>query len=188
MISLGGSKDFQVPTKFTTRQVSLIMLLVTLLVPSGIFISGFRYSPDGLDIRFAVMAATWIFLIGIGTEETVYGFAGPGFHLVNRSGFFYLLFLNSFSFLFALAVVLRCSGRISRKKALIAGALTMFFPLTNVLPDLISLSSVFQIGIDPLFYAGPIPIQLAIGLYIMKTRSPPELSSPWDDQNSTNTK
>ncbi|MFW9800463.1 MAG: hypothetical protein ACFFD9_08505, partial [Candidatus Thorarchaeota archaeon] len=110
-----------------------------------------------------------------------YGITEPGFHLLNRNALPYLLFHNVFGFAFAIAVVLRCTGRISRRKTLILGALTMFFPITNALSAIPVLLEWYKIGIDPLFYVGPIPIQLAIGLYIMRTSSPPELSGPWDN-------
>ncbi|MHA3962815.1 MAG: hypothetical protein AM325_004670 [Candidatus Thorarchaeota archaeon SMTZ1-45] len=183
---MGMSGDFQIPVKLTAKQASLVMLVITLLAPYGAFIGGIEYSSEeGLQIDFNVMAATWIFFLKEGEGGTAYGIAEPGFHFLNRDTLPYLFFQNVFGFAFAIAVVLRCTGRISRRKTLIVGALTMFFPITNVLSTIPLLLELYRIGIDPLFYAGPIPIQLLIGLYIIRTSSLPESTSPWNDKETS---
>ncbi|MFX1416024.1 MAG: hypothetical protein ACFFC0_04380 [Promethearchaeota archaeon] len=179
---MGTSKGLEFPIRFTTRQAAVVMFMITLAAPYGVFVTSSSYSyGEGLEIDFAIMAATWVFLTNVEAGGTSYGHTEPGFHLLSGDSLPYLLFMSVFGFLFAIAVVLRCEGRISRRRALIAGALTLFFPLTNALSALVIISGLFQIGVDPLFYAGPIPIQLAIGLYIMSTSSPSKGTGPWDD-------
>ena len=109
--------DFHIPEKLTPKQASVIMLVIALLAPHGVFVTSSSYSNEGLKTNFAIMAMTWVFLTDVPAGGTSYGYTEPGFHLLNSDALPYLLSMGVFGFVFAVAVVLRCVGRISRRNA-----------------------------------------------------------------------
>ena len=140
----------------------VIMGVATLLAPFGVY-----FFSGGDPISVSIHAILW----GIMPEGT--GIGGVSFlnYIVVGRGLFY----GVFNIWFGIEVVRHFSDSTRRRAATIAGVLSLLYPVIwaiIALPWLIAGS---------LVYLGPIPIQLIVGLIVMRYTGQPEIISAWDD-------
>ena len=125
--------------------VKVIMGIVTLAVPFGVY----PYAIGNGVLTVTVNALIWV-------RYPDGSFYIPIYYLLQRG-----LLYGIFNLWFGLEVILNASNR--RIAVLLSGALSLLFPF------LVVASFITWIGdADVQTYLGPIPIQLAIGLLLMR--------------------
>lgn len=98
-----------------------------------------------------------------------------GFHILNP---LILLWIPVFGFstiLFGVQVIRYIQDKTSMRKTIIAGLLTFAIPLYQIY---LFAPHLLLIG-DP-FYIGPIPIQLIVGILLVRKYGPKPLDKPWE--------
>jgi hypothetical protein len=88
--------------------------------------------------------------------------------------------LGFFNILFAFQVIRYTREEAGRMSTLIAGCLTLVFPFLSL-----AMTLPYMIMNSYFVYIGPIPIQLIIGLLLMKMARRPEPTTPWDHQEKS---
>ncbi len=148
--------------RFLDKWAELIMTLATIVAPFMTIMSNIT----GRGISIAITALFWA--IFPPTSPT------SGFQILDAHWLPGSLSLGFFNILFAFFVIGYIRGKSSKRKMLAAGAMTIIIPMIaffSVLPYMI-LNEYFV-------YIGPIPIQLAIGLFLMRSLGPQEPTTPW---------
>ena len=132
--------------KLGSNWVKVIMIIVTLIVPFGVY----PYSIGNGVLRVSIHALVWVILPDG-------GFYIPIYILLER------WFYGIFNIWFCVEVILSASNRDHRIPALFSGALSLVFPF------LIGASFIpWMSDAHTLTYVGPIPFQFAIGLLMMR--------------------
>jgi len=148
------------------KQAAIIMALVTLIPPYTTFLLGFS--------EYRVYAAVYAILWAIDPPGAF------GFQILTSEALSMGPILGIFNILFAIQVVRYTKEETGKMGTLIVGCLTLFLPLTSLLVTL-----PFMIMNSYFVYIGPIPIQLIVGLFLMKAARKPEPTQPWEeDENS----
>ena len=148
--------------RFLDKWAELIMTLATLIPPFLTIMSHI----DGESISIAITGLLWAIFP---PKSPTSGFQILDTHWLQGS-----LTLGFFNILFAFLVIGFIRGRSSRIKPLAAGAMTIVIPLLAFLRYL-----PYMILNEYFVYIGPIPIQLIIGLVLMRTLAPKEPTTPW---------
>jgi len=146
------------------KYASLIMALATVVPPYTTFLYGFG-GHDG-HVSIIMYALFW----AIYPPESMMG----GLQILNYFSLTAGLSLGFFNIIFAFQVIRYIRGKTSKRSTLVVGALTLVLPIISLIvawPVMLS-SGVFV-------YIGPIPIQLATGLLLMRLAGPKEITSPW---------
>ena len=153
-------------TEDSIKWAKWIMVITTLLAPSGVYFFSLR---NDSIITVSIHAILW----GIMPEQSSSsGSIIFGSYIIVGRGLFYGIFNIWFGF-----EVLRYFKDYNRKRtAILAGVLTIAYPLALAIISWpwIRFSETFV-------YMGPIPIQLVIGLLLMKYFGEPEIREPWSD-------
>jgi hypothetical protein len=140
------------------RIIGLIMFIATALFPYAVYsVDGFvpllGYVTPGIYSFFWVMAFNFI-----------------GFVFLYPVG----VILGIPSLLYVVWMVRYYGGKTSRSSAIIMGGISILIPL---------LVPLFTTNLEIVgLYAGPLPIQFAIGLIILYKIEGPELQTPWEGQ------
>ncbi|MFW9808060.1 MAG: hypothetical protein ACFFE6_01660 [Candidatus Thorarchaeota archaeon] len=145
--------------------VRWIMCFTTLLAPFGVYF----YSLKDSTITVSIHSILW----GIMPEEVVS--SGSLFldaYIILGRGFFY----GIFNIWFGIEVIRFSTDYTRKRMALISACLSMLFPFALAL-----LSWPWLIYSSVPVYLGPIPIQLVIGLMLMKFYGSSELHEPWSE-------
>jgi hypothetical protein len=153
-------KDFA--GRLSWKHASIIMALATLVPP---FMTVFSHL-DGQSISVAIVALIW----------AIFPPSSPtsGFQILDGNWLQGSLPLGFFNIVFAFQVIRFIRGKSSKVKTLAVGVMTIIIPMIaffGMLPYMISR----QIFV----YVGPIPIQLVIGLFLMRFFAPEEPTTPW---------
>jgi len=136
-----------------------IMVITTLIAPCGVYFFSVRNS----NITVSVHAILWsIMPEHSGLSEIVI--------VVMRLSY------GIFNIWFGIAVIRSFEDYTRKRTAIIAGVFSMAYPLVLAI-----ISWPWIIQSESLVYMGPIPIQLIIGLLIMKYFGEPEIHEPWND-------
>jgi hypothetical protein len=169
------------------KSVVIVWILVTLLVPIGIYfwmIAGNMALIGGIVYSFL-----WLYTIGPANLDfdgtSIFGIYIPvdansifyGIHILNPLVLIWVPFFGLFNILFAIQVVRHTKGKASLKSTIVVGLLTLAMPLyqTTIYLPIVLRYSYFS-------YTGPIPIQLILGLCIIKKYSPKPIESPWEEE------
>ena len=163
----------------------VVWILVTLFVPSAIFF--WMVAGNMALIGGTVYSLAWVYTIG----STNYDFMGTSFlgiflpvdsssvvyglHILNPLVLMWVPLFGIFNILFSVQVVRYVKGKASYRLSIILGLLTLAMPLYQTA---IYLPYVLAYSYFP--YTGPVPIQLIIGLLMMKKFGPKPLDAPWD--------
>jgi len=177
---VSGNKKTLFPTS-----VFVIWILITLFVPFAVFyyvLAGNMASIGG-NIIYALLwayippSANWdlagtsifgIFLL-IDPSSVFYGL-----HILNPLVLLWAPVNGFFNILFAVQVIRYIQDKTSMKKTIIAGVLTLVIPLYQTF---LYLPYLLAIG---LYFIGPIPIQLVVGLLIARKYGPKPADAPWE--------
>ena len=142
------------------------MALATLIPPYTTFLLGFS--------EYRVYTAVYAILWAINPPGAF------GLQILSSEALSMGPILGVFNILFAIQVVRYAKEETGKMGTLIVGCLTLFLPLTSLLVTL-----PFMIMNSYFVYIGQIPIQLIVGLFLMKAARKPEPTQPWeDDENS----
>jgi len=142
-----------------------IMVFVTLFAPFGVYFHSVRNFTVEVSVH-AIIWGTWPdFNFSVSTIIFDY-------FIVFGIGLYYGIFNIWFGF----EVIRYVKNRTRKRAAIIAGVLSIVYPLALAIMSLpwIRSSNTFV-------YIGPIPIQFVIGLLLMKYFSEPEIHEPWSD-------
>ena len=154
--------------RFLDKWAELIMVLATLVPP---FMTIF-YGLDGRGIYVAVTALFWAIFPPVAPAN---GLApASGFQILDGNWLQGSLPLGFFNIVFAFQVIRYIRGRSGKWKTLAAGATTLVVPIISFIFYLR-----YMIMNDYFVYIGPIPIQLVIGLLLMRSLGPKEPTKPW---------
>ena len=155
----------------SVRIALLCLGLVTVLVPYGSFVVGVGgHDYEGYRISTALYAVIWalypadFWFHSIEDYMDTVLIQGPIFGL--------------FNIIFAFQVARFVQGSSSKNVTYIIGVLTLLMPLINLImyvPWLLNARSIV--------YVGPLPIQLILGLLIMRRYAVPLPTTPWDEDN-----
>jgi hypothetical protein len=159
-----GAKEW----RFLDKWAELIMALATLIPP---FMTMF-YALDGRGIYVATTALFWAIFPSVDPANGLT--PSSGFQILDGSWLQGSLPLGFFNIVFAFQVIRYIRGKSSKRRTLAAGAMTLVIP---VIAFFFSLRH--MITNEYFVYIGPIPIQLAIGLILMRFLSPKEPTAPW---------
>ncbi|MGY5858907.1 MAG: hypothetical protein RTU63_06025 [Candidatus Thorarchaeota archaeon] len=144
------------------KYAELIMVLATLVPP---FMTIF-YGLDGRGIYVAVTALFWAIFPPVAPAS---GFQILDGHWIQGS-----LPLGFFNIVFAFQVIRYIRGKSGKRKTLAVGVMTLVVPLIAFFFYLR-----YMIINGFFVYIGPIPIQLVIGLILMRSLAPEEPTTPW---------
>ena len=166
----------------STRDITLIMILVTLVIPHVILPGGAHHSGLGrfLDIKmysllWSIVASFWMINADSSTGGSITEVA-----VINPNSAISVSIYCLFNILFAIQVIRFCRNETSKRFALTPGIISIVFPIYFFLQFYIYLFDFIEhSGI--LLYIGPIPIQLIIGLLIMRYAGPWSVTKPWDE-------
>lgn len=156
--------NIEVTRQLTLNQVTYIMLGVTLTAPLAIFCHGGGFD-DSWHIYISVIALTWVYLPPE-QDIIVFGLSSGGFHILNPGVILTTSIVWVFNALFALYVIKYYQGRTSRRTVLLTAVLSILLPLFNVIQAL----DILQRS-ELLVYIGPIPIQLVVGLLLVRQKT-----------------
>ena len=149
--------------QFSLDQVTFIMLIVTLVAPLVALWQGGTES----EIDVSIIAITWVFLpLHWDNNVAAFGVYGGGLHLLNPAVILNTSILWIFNALFTLYVIRYYQERTSKRFVLLLGGLTLLLPLINVL---MAVDYLWKRRL--LVYIGPIPIQLIVGLLLIRQKT-----------------
>jgi hypothetical protein len=151
-------------TKVSTKWAKMIMIITTLFAPSGVYFFSLRNS----NITVSIHALLW----GIMPEQSSSGSFIFGSYIIVGRGLFY----GIFNIWFGLEVIRYFNDYTRKRTAIIAGVLTIAYPLVMAI-----IAWPWIQYADSFVYMGPIPVQLVIGLLLMKYFGEPKLHEPWSD-------
>ncbi len=152
-------------TTVGTKWAKWIMTITTLFAPSGVYFFSLRNS----NITVSIHAILW----GIMPEQS--SSSGSiildSYIIVGRG-----LVVGVFNIWFGFEVIRYFNDYTRKRRAILAGVLSIAYPLVLAIVSWpwIRFSESFV-------YLGPIPIQLLIGLLLMKYFGEPILREPWSD-------
>ena len=144
------------------KHASIIMALATVMPPHTTLV----YGIDGQSVYIVIIALFWAIYPPVA--------AVSGFRMLDDyslPGGFYIGFFN---IVFAFMVIRFIRGDSSKRKTLAVGALTTLIPLVSLV-----FTWPLMVSKESFPYLGPIPIQLAIGLLLMRFIGPKEPTTPW---------
>ncbi len=172
----------------TARQISLVMLFATLFVPTANLQGPGYMQANEYVMTVRVTALIWAMDISYWIINSQVGISIAGFSIFGILDPFWMLITviySAFNIVFAIQVVRFCRNQTSKRLALLAGVLTIVFPLIFDpygaylgIQDMID----FTMRSGLLLYVGPLPIQLIIGLVIMRYAGPWKLTKPWQEE------
>lgn len=151
--------------EFTRRQVAYLMTVLTLIVPFGVFWQGARSG----NVHTAIYSMIWVLRLVQGEFYS--------FHAFDLAYSFTAVTNGVFSILFAIQVVRCFKGDASRRIAYILGVLTMLIPVGLGIPLMFRALEQYEI----LLYMGPVPIQLIIGIQLLRKTEPVMVDAPWKE-------
>ena len=161
-----------------TQQIVIVMLITTLVSPIAILSGGGGYHGDEWGIHYGVFAMTWFYSFTITSPNSDWsstwdnGLLVLDFSMLQNS---FILWI--FNVLFAIQVVRYCQDKTSFRSAVSMGLLSLVLP---------SVVAIFTYAMYVRFtgfvmYAGPTPIQLAVGLYILYSTRKQRDNELWVD-------
>lgn len=145
------------------------MTLVTLFAPIAVG-SPFTYrSLDSsvMSVDILVIAPVWSF----GTGENFYTAGLFVFEPLHIIGYLSVTF---FGIVFGVLVVRHCQDKCSRKWVRVAALASIAVPLF-----ILALKVPTYLALHYLAYDGPVPIQLIVGLLVVRSHRVPGSESPW---------
>ena len=146
------------------HQIVVVMFVVTLLAPIMVNVHGGSGGSEGWEVDYSVIAMTWIYLSPSFDENSgAFGVWGGGFHVLNLSAMLNTSFLWIFNALFAILVVRHYQRKTSLRSTIVPGLLSLVLPFIQA----IGMYFMFIQRTGLLIYNGPVPIQLAVGLFIL---------------------
>ncbi len=161
-------------------------LLVSLFIPFAVFfwtIVGnsstagnlvyallWAYIPEGANNS---IPGTSIFGVSIPVDTNSIFY---GFHIVDPMVLQWIPLFGIFNVIFIVQIIRYTREKSSFRSTLIVGLLTLAIPLFQTITYWQRL-----ITIDQYYYFGPIPIQLIVGLLIMRFYGPKPIDRPWDE-------
>ncbi len=140
------------------------MGIVTVFVPFGVY----PYAISNGSLTVSIHALLW----GIMPEDYTFSSPFSAIYILLGRGLFYG-FLNLW---FGIEVIRYSSNHGRRSAALFSGVLSLLYPVLMVILFLPWLNNA-----NSLMYVGPIPIQFAIGLLLMRYSGEHEMSTVWDE-------
>ena len=151
--------------KLTLNQVTFIMIIVTLTAPMAVFWHGGGYDDSSWHIYISIIAITWVYL-HLDKGITVFGISSEGLIILNPTAIITTSIFWVFHALFALYIIRYYQEQTSKRSVLLIGGFTLLLPLMNTIQalDFLRMSGL-------IVYIGPIPIQLIIGLLVIRLKT-----------------
>lgn len=166
----------------TIKQITFVMLIVTLVFPVVALWQGGHRTGEEWIVDVTVIAVLWIYLPSYwDMNHGAFGIWGGGLHILNPSATILSLVFTIFNLVFAVQVIRFCKKEASRRSALIPGVLSLLLPLLMAWQAYDMYVIEFMMGTEILVYIGPIPIQIIVGLILMRFAGPWESVEIWDD-------
>lgn len=171
----------------TIKQISLIMLFATLFLPTANLQGPEYMQANEYVVGVRVTALIWAMDISYWIINSQVGISIAGFSILDPDPFWMLITLiySVFNVVFAIQVVRFCRNQTSKRLAILVGVLTIVFPLIfNPYGAYLGIQDMidFTMRSGLLLYIGPLPIQLIIGLVIMRYAGPWKLTKPWQEE------
>ncbi len=166
--------------------VLIAWILITLLVPFSVYfyiiagsMSAFGYSmpyallwtyiPYGANLD---LVGTSIFGLFLSVDpNSIFS----GLHILNPLLMMWAPIFGGFNILFAVQVVRYTKGKSSLRKTIVASLLTLAIPLYQII-----IFVPYMLSLGYLRIIGPIPIQLIVGLILVRRYGSKPLTSPWE--------
>jgi hypothetical protein len=168
--------------RLTLNQIVALMILVTLVFPVTALWQGGHRSGEEWIVDVSIIAVLWIYLPPYWDMNSgAFGVWGGGLHILNPSATIITLILTIFNLIFAVQVIRFCKGEASKRSALVSGLLSLVLPLLMAWQAYSMYVIEFMLGTGLFVYVGPIPIQLIIGLVLMRFAGPWKIDTIWDD-------
>jgi hypothetical protein len=147
------------------KKAKSIMVFVTLFAPFGVYFHSVR----NFTVEVSVHAILW------GTRPDL-NYSGSSILFDIFITFVWGLYYGIFNIWFGFEVIRYFNDYTRKRRAILAGVLSIAYPMIWAIISWgwISYSDTFV-------YIGPIPIQLVIGLLLMKYFGEPQLHEPWSD-------
>ena len=160
--------------RMSIRQLSVLMILVTLFVPN--FVSYTSYTSNGILVYLepVFLAMTW-------TYSAPYVLTHGGFQFLDPVQTFMYSIFTVPPILFAILVIRYCQGKNTSNHVWIGAALSVAL---NVGVGIVSIIGYFQ-RYEMFLYNGLIPIQLILGYLIVKYKESPLDSLHWDEEKES---
>ncbi len=169
----------------TQQQIIGIILFVTLALPVMSMFHGGTRTGEEWVVDISLVAITWIYLPDHWNENSgTMGAMGGGFHILEPAVMLSTSLLCIFNILFAIQVVRFCKGDASKKSALLSGVLTLILPVLMAWQAYSWYLQEYIQQTENFVYVGPIPIQLIIGLLLIRFAGPWNVKGPWKDSES----
>ena len=150
------------------HSITIIMTLVTLLAPNAMIPWTISYNYNFQTIvGGAMFAILWVVLPPDAFPS--------GFLFLNPYYVILGVILGAFNILFGVQVYRFCKKKTSWKRAILSGVLTLAIPFVFVV------IFIYPLLANPV-YIGPIPIQLIVGLIIVRLLKTEEKETPWIDE------
>jgi hypothetical protein len=170
--------------ELTIRQISVIMLIVTFVSPMVAQWHGGHHFGEEWIVDVSIIAVLWVYLPSYWDMNTgAFGIMGGGLHILNPSATVLSLMFTIFNLIFAYQVIRFCKGETSKRSAIIPGVLSLVLPLLMAWQGYSMYVIEFMLGTGSFVYIGPIPIQLIVGLILMRLFGPWEIETPWEEED-----
>ncbi|MFW9919648.1 MAG: hypothetical protein ACFFED_08615 [Candidatus Thorarchaeota archaeon] len=170
--------------RMTIREITVAMLVVTLIIPAAIIPGGGHYSGNEIVRGAAIVALLWICRLSYWMIDSSTGILIEGMDIVNPIFMLSAFIISIFNILFAIQVVRFCQSKSSKGIAFVLGILSLIFPVVFNPPWAYEYVLDFLRAGLPIYY-GPIPIQLIIGLLIMRYAGPWKVTEPWNEEKES---
>lgn len=164
----------------TSRQVALIMLFVTLFIPTNNLMGPGHMQANEFVVGVRVTALIWTLDISYWIINLQVGISIADFSILDPYSMFAAVIYSVFNIVFAVQVVRFCRGQTSKRLTVFVGMLTLLFPLVFSPYWYYQEILAFIERSGLLLYIGPLPIQLIIGLIIMRYAGPWKVTEPWE--------
>jgi peptidoglycan/LPS O-acetylase OafA/YrhL len=159
-------------SNLTFRQIVFLVALVSLFAPIAVVTSvngGGYYGNLHFDVVYIIISPIWTFAFG-----DVYNYYYPGLWVIDPLRMIGLLPLTFFEFAFGVLVIRYCQDKCSRRRVYLGAIASMAFPLLLFVTWIPNYTAYHILG-----YEGPVPIQLIIGLLLVRSHKVPGSDSPW---------
>ncbi len=165
----------------TPKQVALIMLFVTLFIPTNNLAGSGHMQANEFVIGVRVVALVWTLELSYWIINSQVGISIADFSILNPYSMLAAVVYSVFNIVFAVQVVRFCRNQTSKRLTIFVGMLTLLFPLVFSPYWYYQEILAFIERSGLLLYIGPLPVQLIIGLIIMRYAGPWKLTKPWEE-------
>lgn len=171
--------------RMSNREIAIVMLIATLFLPTINTRGSGHHIANEIVRGVNIYALLWTIRLSYWIIYSQSGISIEGIEILNP---YYMLgasIYSLFNMIFALQVIRFCRKKTSKRVALVTGIIGLIFPMI-FMPSWMyqdALDFFWRSGL--IIYYGPIPIQIIIGLIIMRYAGPWKVTKPWEDEEKS---